>query len=129
MKELVECQGNATREYVEKKLSGFIDVDNFDINELQETIKEIQNIVKSDENSFKLINGLLETNKNKLFTIENTIEEIKGKNKELQDDIAKSNRTSKECLRIVEEDFVLNISELCAVYSNTLNKLSLDEEL
>ena len=31
MKELVECQGNATREYVEKKLNGFIDVKDFNI--------------------------------------------------------------------------------------------------
>jgi len=129
MKELVECQANATREYIENKLGGFIAAEKIDIKELEETINEIKKIIESDDDSFKLINGLLETNKNKLIIIENTIEELKDKDKDLQEDIAKTNRTSKECLRIVEEDMVLNISELCAIYTNTLNKISVDEEL
>jgi len=129
MKELVECQANTTREYIENKLGGFIAAEKIDIKELEETINEIKKIIESDDDSFKLINGLLETNKNKLIIIENTIEELKGKDKDLQEDIAKTNRTSKECLRIVEEDMVLNISELCAIYTNTLNKFSIDEEL
>jgi len=129
MKELVQCQGKQTREYVQSKLKNFMDADEINVSELQETLETIKKAIASDENTFKLIQGIIETNKNKLFDINNTIIEIQGSIKTLNDDNIVINRKIKECLRVQEEDMVLNVSELCAIFGNALNDTEIDDTL
>jgi len=129
MKELVQCQGKQTREYVEGKLKNFMDADEINVTELQETLDTIKQAIASDENTFKLIEGIIETNKSKLFNINNTIVEIQGSIKIINDDNIIINRKIKECLRVQEEDMVLNISELCAIFGSSLSDSEVDETL
>jgi septation ring formation regulator EzrA len=129
MKELVRCQGNQTREYVEKKMKNFIDVKDFDIDELQKTLDEIKGAIKDDEDTFKLIDGIMSTNKSKITQINLSLDETKGSIKALSDDNVQINRKLKECLRVQEEDMDINVSELCAIFGNALSGPEIDEKL
>jgi len=128
MRELVECQGKATKKFVEEKLKNFIGATDIDIIELEKTINQIKVAIEADEDTFKLINGIIDTNQNKLQTVLTSIDEIKIVQKTLGDNIIIVNRTTKECLRIIEEDLVLNVSELCSLYSNSLNSIDVETE-
>jgi septation ring formation regulator EzrA len=129
MKELVRCQGNQTREYIEKKMKNFIDVKDFDIDELQKTLDEIKGAIKDDEDTFKLIDGIMSTNKSKITQINLSLDETKGSIKALSDDNVQINRKLKECLRVQEEDMDINVSELCAIFGNALSGPEIDEKL
>jgi septation ring formation regulator EzrA len=129
MKELVKCQGEQTREYVEAKLKNFMDGEEINISELLHTLEELKQAIASDENTFKLIDGMVETNKNKLSIINNTIIEIRDDIKSINEDNILINRRLKECLRIQEEDMVINVSELCVIFGNALNDAKIDDTL
>jgi len=129
MKELVKAQGESTRDFIEGKLKGFIDADNIDIEALKETLKNIKLAIEADEDTFKLVQGIVDTNKSKLNEIEQSINELQIKDKELNNLISIANRNSKECLRTVEEDLVLNTSELIDIYRNALFSTSVNESL
>jgi len=129
MKELVRCQGNQTREYIEKKMKNFIDVKDFDIDELQKTLNEIKVAIKDDEDTFKLIDGIMATNKSKITQINLSLDETKGSIKALSADNIQINRKLKECLRVQEEDMGINVSELCAIFGNALSGPEIDEKL
>jgi len=129
MKELVRCQGTQTREYIEKKMKNFIDVKDFDIDELQKTLNEIKVAIKDDKDTFKLIDGIMSTNKSKITQINLSLDEAKGSIKALSTDNIRINRKIKECLRVQEEDMGINVSELCAIFGNTLSGPEIDEKL
>jgi len=129
MRELLKAQGENTRDFVEEKLKYFIDTDDVDVQALKETIKDIKLAIEPDENTFKLIQGMIDINKSKLNSIEQSINELQIKDKELNDLISTANRNSKECLRVVEEDLVLNTSELIDIRRNALFSTSIDESL
>ena len=129
MRELLKAQGENTRDFVEEKLKYFIDTDDVDVQALKETIKDIKLAIEPDENTFKLIQGMIDINKSKLNSIEQSINELQIKDKELNDLISTANRNSKACLRVVEEDLVLNTSELIDIRRNALFSTSIDESL
>jgi hypothetical protein len=129
MRELVKVQGDATREFVEEKLKDFIVADNIDIAELEKTIQEIKAAIESDEDTFKLVRGIVDTNKSKLNSIEQSIKELQIVDSTISSTITTANRNSKECLRIVEEDLVLNASELADIYRNALFSNTVSEAL
>jgi DNA repair exonuclease SbcCD ATPase subunit len=129
LRELIACQGHQTRDYVEGKLKNFLDVEDINIQELNRTIKEIKSAIESDEDTFKLINGIIESNKNKLKQVEMDVETLKEDKVIYEDDIKRINATTKECLRVVEEDLFVDVSELCNIYGSALHSVKSDDDL
>ncbi len=129
MRELVKCQATGTKKFVEDKLANFIGVKDFNMEELKHTLSELKLALDNDEDTLKIINGIIDTNKNKLTSISSDVEALKITQKTLGDNYVTANRNIKECRRVIEEDMVLNISELCSIFNNELNSNSSVEEL
>jgi len=129
MRELVKCQGQQTKKFVEDKLNKFIDLNDIDLNELNKTLADIKAAINDDEDTFKLIDGIISTNKTKLSGLELSINSLSLKQEETADMIKDTNKKTKECLRIVEEDIYIDVSELCSIYGDALNNDTVSEDL
>jgi len=133
MIDLVRFQGTETKKYIDTKFVKFSEIDTFNIEGLKKTINEIETAITSDEDTFKVISGLIDTNKVKLKDIDNEMKLMKKENisliNEMKDDFKSSNRDVKECRRVVEDELVLNISELNDVFFNSLYATKVDDSL
>ena len=129
MKELMKCQGHQTKKYVEAKLNKFIETENIDIQELNDTLAEIKKAIEADDNTFKLIQGIIDTNKSRIIAIATTTDDLSNKIINQDKKILNIEKDTKECLRIAEEDFLLDVSELCDTFSGALFSTEIDVSL
>jgi len=129
MKELVQCQGKQTKEYIDKKYKEILDTDNIDINELNKVINILRNTLNSDEDIITVLKGLVERNTNKTKEIENILVEFKTSNISLKRDMENANKNAKECLRTLEDDIFIDVSELCTIFGNSLVGPDISEDL